>query len=216
MSSQGTSQEAVLTELREMIGTGKLEPGQQIVQESLSAALGVSRVPIREALRVLEGEGQVIHYPNRGYFVTDLSVEDLEEVYRIRAILEEEALRLAIPLLTDSDIEYIESIQIELEKAVASKKISGITETNRRFHFAMFEASNMPRLVRMIRTLWDATDAYRGVYFAAPTNLNHMNAEHRQMLESLKKRDIKKTIEFQTMHRENAVSAVSQVIRPKN
>lgn len=205
----------MLTELREMIGTGKLEPGQQIVQESLSAALGVSRVPIREALRVLEGEGQVIHHPNRGYFVTDLSVEDLEEVYRIRAILEEEALRLAIPLLTDSDIEYIESIQNELEKAVASKKISGITETNRRFHFAMFEASNMPRLVRMIRTLWDATDAYRGVYFAAPTNLHHMNSEHRQMLESLKKRDIKKTIEFQTMHRENAVSAVSQVIRPK-
>ena len=216
MSSQGTSQEAVLTELREMIGTGKLEPGQQIVQESLSAALGVSRVPIREALRVLEGEGQVIHHPNRGYFVTDLSVEDLEEVYRIRAILEEEALRLAIPLLTDADIEYIESIQLELEKAVASKRISGITETNRRFHFAMFEASNMPRLVRMIRTLWDATDAYRGVYFSAPTNLAHMNAEHRQMLESLKKRDIKKTIEFQTLHRENAVSAVSKVIRPKN
>lgn len=215
MSSQGTSQEAVLTELREMIGTGKLEPGQQIVQESLSAALGVSRVPIREALRVLEGEGQVIHHPNRGYFVTDLSVEDLEEVYRIRAILEEEALRLAIPLLTDSDIEYIESIQVELEKSVASKKISGITETNRRFHFAMFEASNMPRLVRMIRTLWDATDAYRGVYFATPTNLQHMNSEHRQMLESLKKRDVKKTIEFQTLHRENAVSAVSQVIRPK-
>ncbi|MEY4312404.1 MAG: hypothetical protein RLZZ571_1174 [Actinomycetota bacterium] len=198
-----------------MIGAGKLEPGQQIVQESLSAALGVSRVPIREALRVLEGEGQVIHYPNRGYFVADLSVEDLEEVYRIRAILEEEALRLAIPLLTDSDIEYIESIQIELEKAVASKKISGITETNRRFHFAMFEASNMPRLVRIIRTLWDATDAYRGVYFAAPANLQHMNTEHRQMLESLRKRDVKKTIEHQTLHRENAVSAVSQVIRPK-
>jgi DNA-binding GntR family transcriptional regulator len=215
LSSQGTSQEAVLTELREMIGAGKLEPGQQIVQESLSAALGVSRVPIREALRVLEGEGQVIHYPNRGYFVADLSVEDLEEVYRIRAILEEEALRLAIPLLTDSDIEYIESIQIELEKAVASKKISGITETNRRFHFAMFEASNMPRLVRIIRTLWDATDAYRGVYFAAPANLQHMNTEHRQMLESLRKRDVKKTIEHQTLHRENAVSAVSQVIRPK-
>lgn len=198
-----------------MIGTGKLEPGQQIVQESLSTALGVSRVPIREALRVLEGEGQVIHHPNRGYFVTDLSVEDLEEVYRIRAILEEEALRLAIPLLTDSDIEYIESIQVELEKAVASKKISGIIEINRRFHFAMFEASNMPRLVRMIRTLWDATDAYRGVYFAAPTNLQHMNSEHRQMLESLKNRDVNKTIEFQTLHRENAVSAVSQVIRPK-
>jgi DNA-binding GntR family transcriptional regulator len=100
----------VLAALRELIGTGQLGPGQQIVQETLSATLGVSRVPIREALRVLEGEGQVVHFPNRGYFVADLSVEDLKEVYRIRALLEDEALRAAVPLLTDDDLDYIENI----------------------------------------------------------------------------------------------------------
>lgn len=205
----------MLGALRELIGSGQLAPGSQIVQESLSATLGVSRVPIREALRVLEGEGQVVHFPNRGYFVADLSVEDLEEVYQIRALLEEKALREAIPLLTRSDLEYIESILQDVEKAASAKKIADITEANRRFHFAMYEASNMPRLVRMIRTLWDATDAYRGVYFATPVNLTHMNQEHRQMMQSLKTADVQKTIELQAKHRENAVSAVSAVIKPK-
>jgi len=197
-----------------MISSGKLVPGQQIVQESLSATLGVSRVPIREALRVLEGEGQVVHFPNRGYFVANLTVEDLEEVYRIRAILEEEALRVAVPLLTDEDIEYIENILIEVEEAAQARRISGLTDTNRRFHFAIFEASNLPRLVRLIRTLWDATDAYRGVYFASPANLREMEQEHREMIAALKSRDVDRIIELQAIHRQNSVSAVSQVIRP--
>ena len=205
----------MLGALRDLIGSGQLAPGSQIVQESLSGSLGVSRVPIREALRVLEGEGQVVHHPNRGYFVADLSVEDLEEVYQIRALLEAQALRQAIPLLTKADLDYIESILQDVEKAVSGMKIAEITEANRRFHFAMYEASNMPRLVRMIRTLWDATDAYRGVYFATPANLTHMNQEHRLMLQSLKMQDIEKTIDLQAKHRENAVSAVSAVIKPK-
>ena len=215
MNGPISSQESVLNELREMIGSGQLAPGQQIVQESLSASLGVSRVPIREALRVLEGEGQVVHFPNRGYFVANLSVEDLEEVYRIRAILEDEALRIAVPLLTDQDIDYIEAILTEVEDAAKTRKISDLTETNRRFHFAIFEASNMPRLVRMIRTLWDATDAYRGVYFASPTNLHEMEHEHRDMVSALRARDADKIVELQAVHRSNSVSAVSQIIRRK-
>jgi DNA-binding GntR family transcriptional regulator len=203
----------VLAALRELIGTGQLGPGQQIVQETLSATLGVSRVPIREALRVLEGEGQVVHFPNRGYFVADLSVEDLKEVYRIRALLEDEALRAAVPLLTDDDLDYIENILEKVEQSTSQKSISSVTEMNRRFHFAIFEACNMPRLIRMIRTLWDATDAYRGVYFASANNLQHMNTEHREMMAALRARDIEKTVELQNLHRENSVSAVSRVIR---
>ncbi len=213
MSGTVSSQESVLAALRELIGTGQLGPGQQIVQETLSATLGVSRVPIREALRVLEGEGQVVHFPNRGYFVADLSVEDLKEVYRIRALLEDEALRAAVPLLTDDDLDYIENILEKVEQSTSQKSISGVTEMNRRFHFAIFEACNMPRLIRMIRTLWDATDAYRGVYFASANNLQHMNIEHREMMAALRARDIEKTVELQNLHRENSVSAVSRVIR---
>jgi len=207
-----TAQEGVLREVRLMIAAGTLRPGQQVVQDSLAAELGVSRVPLREALKVLEGEGQVTYHPHRGYFVANLSLDDLVEVYRIRALLEDEALRVGVPLLTDEDLDYLDDLIKDVETATESGDISAVTSANRRFHFAVFEASNMPRLVRLIRNQWDATDAYRSVYFAAPTNLEHMNSEHAQMMNALRERDAETVIELQSEHRENSVSVVGQVI----
>lgn len=212
MSESVTAQEGVLQELRLQIASGKLSPGQQVIQDSLAASLGVSRVPLREALKVLEGEGQVTYHPHRGYFVADLSVADLVEVYRIRSILEDEALRVGVPLLTDEDIEYLSDILLDVEAAAKTGNVTAVTAANRRFHFAIFDASNMPRLVRMIRNQWDATDAYRGVYFAAPANLQHMNAEHSSMISALAARDVEKAIAQQGAHRENSVTVVSQAI----
>ncbi len=212
MSESFTAQEGVLRELRLQIASGKLKPGQQVIQDSLAASLGVSRVPLREALKVLEGEGQVTYHPHRGYFVADLSVADLVEVYRIRSILEDEALRVGVPLLTDDDIEYLEDILVDVEAAARTGNVTAVTAANRRFHFAIFEASNMPRLVRMIRNQWDATDAYRGVYFATSANLTHMNTEHRHMISALIARDVETAIAQQAAHRENSVNVVSQAI----
>jgi len=212
MSESFTAQEGVLRELRLQIASGKLKPGQQVIQDSLAASLGVSRVPLREALKVLEGEGQVTYHPHRGYFVADLSVADLVEVYRIRSILEDEALRVGVPLLTDDDIEYLEDILVDVEAAAKTGNVTAVTAANRRFHFAIFEASNMPRLVRMIRNQWDATDAYRGVYFAATENFTHMNTEHRHMISALIARDAETAIAQQAAHRENSVNVVSQAI----
>ena len=207
-----TAQETVLREMRQLIATGQLEPGQQVVQDALAAQLGVSRVPLREALKVLEGEGQVVYHPHRGYFVADLTVTDLVEVYRIRALLEAEALSVGIPQMTADDLELIEELMHEVKSASEKGDVAAVTNANRRFHFAMYEASNMPRLVRMIRTLWDATDAYRSVYMANSTNLDHMNQEHEEMVRTLRAGDIEKFILLQEAHRENSVSAVSKVI----
>ena len=91
-----TAQELVLTGLRTDILTGELGPGDQVVQELLAERYGVSRVPLREALKTLESEGQVVYYPHRGYFVAELSVADLMEVYRLRSLLEAEAIRHAV------------------------------------------------------------------------------------------------------------------------
>jgi DNA-binding GntR family transcriptional regulator len=212
MSDNVTAQEGVLRELRVLIASGQLEPGQQVIQDSLAATLGVSRVPLREALKVLEGEGQVTYHPHRGYFVADLSVDDLVEVYRIRSLLEDEAIRVGVPLLTDEDIEYLEDILNDVETAAKSQDVSAVTAANRRFHFALFEASNMPRLVRLIKNQWDATDAYRGVYFATSANLAHMNTEHRHMISALIARDVETAIAQQAAHRENSVNVVSQAI----
>lgn len=212
MAADRTAQEVVLRELRKLIITGELEPGQQIVQESLSAALGVSRVPLREALKVLEGEGHVIYHPHRGYFVANLSVDDLVEVYRIRAILEDEAIRVGVPLLTDEDVDYIEELLHEVEAVAAGGDVALISAANRNFHFALYEASNLPRLVRLIRTLWDATDAYRAVYFGAVANIEQMQHEHLQILAALRSRDIEAAIRAQNAHREGSVTKVSSLL----
>ena len=103
-----TAQEAVLAELRRLITAGLLRPGQQIVQDALAVQFGVSRVPLREALKILEGEGQVTYVAHRGYFVTELSLSDLIEVYRIREILEAEAVSIAVPQMTAEDIHRLE------------------------------------------------------------------------------------------------------------
>ena len=207
-----TAQEQVLREVRSQIASGVLKAGQQVKQDTLAAELGVSRVPLREALKVLEGEGQVVYHPHRGYFVADLSVSDLVEVYRIRALLEEEALTVAIPMMTDEDVDFIEEMSQEVRVASATGDVAAISAANRRFHFAMFECSNMPRLVRIIRTLWDSTDAYRSVYMASAINLDHMNNEHGEMVAALRLRDVDASIRLQATHRENSVMAVSKVI----
>ncbi len=207
-----TAQEQVLREVRNQIASGVLKAGQQVKQDTLATELGVSRVPLREALKVLEGEGQVVYHPHRGYFVADLSVSDLVEVYRIRALLEEEALTVAIPMMTDEDVDFIEEMSNDVRIASVSGDVSAITAANRRFHFAMFECSNMPRLVRIIRTLWDSTDAYRSVYMSSTINLEHMNDEHAQMVAALRQRDVETSIRLQATHRENSVMAVSKVI----
>lgn len=207
-----TAQEAVLQALREEIVTGGIRPGEQIVQDALAERYGVSRVPLREALKILEGEGQVVYHPHRGYFVANLSVDDLLEVYRLRAILEAEALRVAVPDLTDDDVARSEALLAEVEDAGREGDVLALTASNRAFHFAMFEASGMPRLVRLLRQLWDATDAYRSVYFSDEVNRRRVAREHRAMLTALRERDAEALVRLHDEHRSASVSAVRHVI----
>jgi DNA-binding GntR family transcriptional regulator len=207
-----TAAESVLHELRSALAAGRLLPGQQLVQEDLAADLGVSRVPIRESLKILEGEGHVTYHPNRGYFVTELSADDLIELYRIRQILEAEALAQAVLEVSDADIADIESILEQVEQAAESGDVERLTETNRAFHFAIIELSGMNRLSRLIRQLWDASDIYRTVYFRDPVNRERIHSEHQEIIDALKARDAQALIRAQSNHREHAVQALTTVI----
>ena len=207
-----TAQEAVLATLRSDIATGLLAPGEQVIQDDLARRYGVSRVPIREALRILEAEGLLEYHPHRGYFVTELSIEDLTEVYRIRELLEAEALSLVVVEIQDDDIADLEDLLMAVEQATAVGDVAAITEANRTFHFAMLQACGMPRLTRMIRLLWDATDAYRAVYFHEPANLERVNDEHRQMMQALRDRDAPRLVAIQAQHRQRSASAVTDRI----
>lgn len=207
-----TAQEAVLDEVRRFIATGRLRPGQKIVQDALAVQLGVSRVPLREALKILEGEGQVRYVAHRGYFVTELSLSDLLEVYRIREILESEAVTVAIPNMSTEDLDRLEQAERDVQKASENADVIAMAEANRRFHFAIIEACALPRLIWLIRLLWDATEVYRSVYYREKQNRTLVEDEHRALVIAARAGDVATTLLVLREHREHAITALRPVL----
>ena len=204
-----TAQQFVLAEVRRAITSGELRPGAAIRQEALAERLQVSRVPLREALKTLEGEGLVSYRAHRGYRVAELSMADLREVYRLREILEAEAVRAAVPLLDEAVFGELEAAQAAVERAAEAGAVTRMAEANRRFHFTLFEAAAMPRLVRIIGTLWDSTDAYRSLYYAGEENRRHVLAEHRAALAALRAGDAEGAVRWFDRHRDAAVEVLA-------
>jgi DNA-binding GntR family transcriptional regulator len=207
-----TAQEAVLAELRRAVAGGELRPGEQILQDALAEKFGVSRVPLREALKILEGEGQIVYRPHRGYFVAELDVDDLREVYRIRDLLESEAVRTAVPRLTAKDLEVIERASDAVDEAASGGDLVAMAAANRRFHFALIEACGLPRLVRLVRILWDATDAYRSMYYLDTAHRTAVRDEHRAVIDALHRGDAETAVRVLREHRERAVDAVARAL----
>ena len=207
-----TAQEAVSAELRRSILQGELAPGTQILQDRVAEQLGVSRVPVREALKMLEGEGQISYAPHRGYFVTELDISELLEVYQIRNILEAEAVSIAIPLLTAEDDERLEAAIADTERAAQEDDIIALTAANRRLHFAMMEPCGMPRLIRIVRQLWDSTDPYRSVYFGDAGHRVVVDREHRKILKAIRARETDKVIELLAEHRAGTVDSLRRLL----
>jgi DNA-binding GntR family transcriptional regulator len=207
-----TAQEAVLAALRAAIASGELRPGDQVRQDALAGRFGVSRVPLREALKILEGEGAVTYQPHRGYFVAELSVDDLTEVYRIRELLEEEAVRAAVPRLTDEDVERLADLVDDCERAGRDGDVTAMTTANRRLHFALYEAADRPRLVRLVRILWDATDVYRSLYYSDAESRTRVEDEHRAMLAAVRRRDADAAVRLLADHRDHAVAHIRSLL----
>ncbi|MEV6247909.1 GntR family transcriptional regulator [Streptomyces sp. NPDC051742] len=207
-----TAQQFVLGELRRAITSGELRPGDQIRQDALAARFEVSRVPLREALKSLEAEGLVVHHIHRGYFVAELSLDDLEEIYRIRELLETEAVRTAFARMPEGTVAALERIQREVERAATEGDVPGMAAANRLFHFTLIEASGMPRLVRLITTLWDSTDAYRSLYYTEDPHRKQAVHEHRAVISALRHGDEEAAIRWLDEHRAHAVAALRRIL----
>nr|WP_201761500.1 GntR family transcriptional regulator [Nonomuraea sp. K271] len=201
-----------MAELRRAITTGRLRPGAPIRQDALAEELQVSRVPLREALKTLEGEGLVTHQAHKGYCVATLSLDDLREVYRIRELLEEEAVRRAVVRLTDADLDRLEAVQGDVERAAAAGDVLAMATANRVFHMTLFDCAGMPRLARLIRTLWDSTDAYRSMYYGDGGNRERVVKEHRATLDALRRRAADEAVATLNVHRDHAVTELRSLL----
>jgi DNA-binding GntR family transcriptional regulator len=203
-----TVQHATLQWLREQIATGRFPSGQQLRQEVLAREFGVSVPPVREALKTLEAEGHVVYAPHRGYFVASLSFEELAENYRIRELLETEAIRRSVPRLARADVDRMREAIRDMEAAHRRTDLAELTAANRRFHFTLFEAAGMPRMADIIRVLWESTDRYRSLYFAGPQHRRRVNQEHRAILSAIRAHDTETAVQLLRTHREHALTAL--------
>lgn len=211
-----TTPHYALNELRRLVLSGELSPGRPIRQDALAVALGVSRVPIREALKILEGEGQVEYRPRRGYVVSELTVDDLAEVYRLRQLLETEAARKAVKRVADAQVDRLEEAERDVESAGAAGDVLALADANRRFHFTLFEAAGMPRLVHLLGLLWDSTAAYRSVYYDDPVQRARFETEHREIIEAVRRRDARGLVRLLNVHRDASIDSLRQAISDLN
>lgn len=194
-----TIERAILKTLRHKIATRALVPGSVVLQDALAEQLGVSKIPLREALKLLEGEGLVVHRPNRGYEVAKLDLNDLVVIYRMRELLEAEAVRAAMPKLTRDDIEAMRTAMLEIENAGGD--IDRIIEANNRFHLILVEAAKMPQLLRIIQMLFASSAPYSLLYITDPKSLKFVFAEHRRIFAAVEKRDPEQVIAALNAHR---------------
>lgn len=206
-----TAHEAVLQEIRQRLLDGRIRPGDAIRPDATGTELGVSAVPVREALRILEGEGHVTNRPHRGYVVAELDIDDLTEIYRIRDLLENEAVRQAIPKLQTDDVTRLREIVAEMDEV--GDDVNELTAVNRRFHFALFEAAEMPHLLRLLRMLWDSSDRYRARYLMSPENRRLVHDQHQRIMEAIAAGEVDLVIEEKALHRAHAINALAEAAR---
>jgi DNA-binding GntR family transcriptional regulator len=166
--------------LRENILDGVLPPGLQVRQEALAEQFGVSRVPVREALRQLEAEGLIQTELHKGAFVSSLSVEEVVEMLDIRVGLELRALKLALPNFTKAHAREAERI---LKRYDGSESPRDWRDLNLAFHLALYRPCNRPRLVKMIEDVVLGTHRFLRTYISAVVGREQPQAEHHRLLE---------------------------------
>ena len=183
-----TMHEYVYSTLRKAILDGQLTGGTRLVQAEIASTMGVSTTPVREALRDLAAEGLIKLDPHRGGIVHELAFDELEEILRLRTILEPEAIRRAWPHITDELIDEIESIHHQIG---AADSTSDFVQLNGRFHGLLFEQAGAPRLLGILEGL----TAPWVMYVSAALNQDPQHREraahgHSEILEALRRRDL--------------------------
>jgi len=167
--------------LREAILRGELKGGQPLRQEEIARDFGVSRIPVREALCQLEGEGVVTILPHRGAIVSTLSAAEIAELFELRELLEAEALRLAMSNRNEAAIAGAAALLEESDRADDPARLS---ELNRRFHLALYTPAGRPRLLALIEKMNADTNRYLRIGLSLMQYQATSQAEHRRLLEA--------------------------------
>ena len=190
----------VLEILRSEIMTGRYEPGERLIEATISEELGTSRGPVREALRQLEHEGLVVSEPYRGAVVLDVSDEEVREVLvPIRLTLERFSFRIALEQMTDDDFAELAKQLWIMDEAARKGELDPIVEADLRFHELVIGWSGRPHTMQVWRSIYSRIRAYF-VRYGRSRSLTAIAREHRELFEAMQTRDPAKTLEVLEGH----------------
>lgn len=204
---------SVTETLRQAIWEGRYVAGEWLRQDDLAKKLGVSRMPVREALKQLASEGLVELHPYRGALIKRLSAAELEELFAIRTLLEGEAARRGAPRLTD---EQIRNLEEQMRLMGTEVNVSEYLIINRNFHHTIYEASGWTHLLELIDRLRINVDRYLRVYLSALETVDHRAAEHALILEACRRRDGEEAARQTVHHIQATGEQLLRVLRRAN
>ena len=205
--------ETVCEALRDAIRRGILEPGERLMEVQLAEELGISRTPVREAIRKLEQEGYVIMMPRRGTYVSSVSVHDVKEIFEIRSALESLSTGLATRRIEPEELEKLRALLTEIEGHIERKDIDKIVATDIEFHGLLYQVSRNDRLVTIISNLKEQLARFRTLSMSYPGRLQETLEEHRAMVEAIAAGDVEAARDAAERHMERAEETLLKAMR---
>lgn len=196
--------EVVCESLRDAIRKGILKPGERIMEIKLAEELGVSRTPVREAIRKLELEGYVVMMPRRGTYVADMSIRDINEIFEIRTALESLSNGLAAEHITEDELEHLQRLLVIIGGYIKEGDMDKIVETDIEFHDLLYHAARNNRLVGIISNLRDQLTRFRTLSMSYPGRLEATLDEHRAIVEAIANGDDRAARKAAEHHMENS------------
>lgn len=208
--------DVVFHTLREAILKGELKPGERLMELQLASKLGVSRTPIREAIRMLEQEGLAVTIPRKGAEVARMTEKDMEDVLQIREVLDELAVKLACDNITREEIKELENRTVQFENCIRQGDLKKIAEADVAFHDVIYKAAGNKKLMIMLDNLREQIYRYRVEYLKTGKSHPTLIQEHREILQALDSHEKERVVEAMRVHVEKQAEVVKKIIRDQD
>ncbi len=205
--------DVVFNTLRAAILKGELKPGERLMELQLAAKLGVSRTPIREAIRMLEQEGLAVTIPRKGAEVAKMTEKDMEDVLQIREALDELAAKIACEQISEEQLEELVATMHEFEESTKTENVKTIAVADVQFHDIIYQSTGNPKLVNMLNNLREQMYRYRVEYLKDENNYPTLMKEHKDIVEGLVRKNKLQVTATMHQHVKNQAVAVKAMIQ---
>ncbi len=201
--------------LMSAIMSGQLSPGERLLEVQLAEEMGVSRTPVREAIRRLELEGFVVMLPRKGAYVAGLSIDDVENVYEIRTALETLAVKLAAQRMQDEDYRLLDALAERMQATWQEGDVEAWVKLDANFHELLYKFSRNDRLVQLMSNVMEQISRYRIISLANVEVRHNSLAEHQNVISALRRRDSEAAVEAAAQHIENTKQSLVKMLENK-